>query len=77
MKIKLSHSTRRKPKGTIITPKVSIHTVEETYLLSDATHAMRKDTSPYSVPETKVALTRRRETSEDIMLILHRMMNLP
>ena len=38
---------------------------------------MRKDTSPDSVPETKVALTRNRETREDIMLMLQRMMNLP
>ena len=29
------------------------------------------------VLETKVALTRRRETREDIMLMLQRMMNLP
>ena len=38
---------------------------------------MRKDTSPNYVLETKVVLTRRRETREDIMLMLQRMMNLP
>ena len=38
---------------------------------------MRKDTSPDTVLETKVALTRRREAIKDIMLTLHRMMNLP
>ena len=38
---------------------------------------MRKDTSKDYVPKTKVFLTRRRETREDIVLILQRMMNLP
>ena len=38
---------------------------------------MREDTIPESVLETKMALTRRRETREDIMLMLQRMMNLP
>ena len=77
MKIKLSQSTPRKPEGTIITPKVRIHTLEETYLLSDVTHVMRKDTYPDIVLKTKVDLTRRRETRRDIMLTLQKMMNLP
>ena len=38
---------------------------------------MRKDTSLDFVRETKVALTRRREAREYIMLMLQRMMNLP
>ena len=74
MKIKLSQSTPRKLEGTIITPKVSIHTLEETYLLSDATHAMRNDTYPDTILKTKVVLTRKRETRKDIMLTLQRMM---
>ena len=38
---------------------------------------MRKDISPETVPETKVALKIRRTTREDIMLMLQRMMDLP
>ena len=38
---------------------------------------MKDDTLLEIVLETKVALTRRRETREDIMLMLQRMMNLP
>ena len=79
MKIKLSQYTPRKTEGTIIIPKVSIHTkitLEDIYLVSDATHVMRKDTSPKTVPETKEALKRRRTTKEDIMLTLQKMMNL-
>ena len=37
---------------------------------------MRKDTSPNTIPETKVDFKRRRTTKEDIMLILQKMMNL-
>ena len=37
---------------------------------------MREDTMPEIVLETKMALTRRRETREDIILMLQRMMNL-
>ena len=40
-------------------------------------HVIKEDTFLEIVLETKVALTRRRETSEDIMLMLQRMMNLP
>ena len=40
-------------------------------------HVMREDTLLEIVLRTKVALTRRRETREDIMLMLYRMMNLP
>ena len=87
MKIKLSQQTPRKIKGsTIISRKVSIHTrikkitledLTEIYLVSDAIHVMRRDTSLEIFLETKVALTRRRTTKEDIMLTLQRMMNLP
>ena len=37
---------------------------------------MRKDASPETIPETKVALKRTRTTKQDIMLTLQRMMNL-
>ena len=40
-------------------------------------HVMKEDTFLEIVLETKVALIRRRETREDIMLMLQRMMNLP
>ena len=38
---------------------------------------MKDDTLLYIFLEIKVALTRRRETREDIILMLQRMMNLP
>ena len=38
---------------------------------------MKDDTLLEIFLETKLALTRRRETKEDIMLMLQRMMNLP
>ena len=86
MKIKLSQHTPRITKGsTIITRKESIITrirkitledLAEIYLVSYAIHVMRRDTLPKIVKEIKVLLTRRRKTKEDIMLILHRMMNL-
>ena len=78
MKIKLSqHSPRKSKRSTIISKKVSIHTrirkitledLAEIYLMSDAIHVMRKDTSLEIVPEIEVAPTRRRATKEDIML---------
>ena len=84
MKIKLSQYTPRKEEWTIIITKVSnltrnitLEDITDTFLVSYDLHAMRKDTSPYSIPEIKVALTRRRETREDSMLTLQRMMNLP
>ena len=70
MKIKLSQSTPRKPEGTVITPKVRIHTIEEICLLLDVTHVMRKDTYPNTVEKTKGTLTRKGETREDIMFML-------
>ena len=87
MKIKISQHAPRITKGsTLITRKESIITrirkitledPGEIYLMSDAIHVMRRDTSPKIVLEIKVALTRRRTTKEDIMLTLQRMMNLP
>ena len=75
MKIKFSQPTPRKPEGTIITPKIIFHTLEEIYLLLDVTHVMRKDTYLNNFL-TKGTLTRKTETKEDIMLMLQRMMNL-
>ena len=40
-------------------------------------HVTRKDTMLENVLETKMSLTRRMETREDIMLMLQRMMSLP
>ena len=84
MKIKLSQYTPRKEEGTIIITKVSILTTKITledkakiYLKSDAIHVMREDTLLEIVLRTRVALTRIRETREDIMLMLQSMMNLP
>ena len=82
--IKISQYTPRKEEGTIIIPKVRILTrkitlkdIVEIYLKSDSIHVTREDTLPESELETKVALTRRRETKEDIMPTLQKMMNLP
>ena len=38
---------------------------------------IKEDTLPNIILEIMVALTRRRKTREDIMLMLQRMMNLP
>ena len=77
MNIKLSRYTPRRSEGTIIIPKVSILTrkitlkdIAKIYPKSDAIYATRNDTLPENVLETKVALTRRGEIREDIMLTL-------
>ena len=49
----------------------------EISLSSFAIHVMKEDTLLDIVLRTKLALTRRRETREDSMLMLQRMMNLP
>ena len=76
MKIKLSQPTPRKPEGTVITSKVIFHTLEEICLLLDVIHVMRKITYP-NTSLTKGSQRRERETREDIMLMLQRMINLP
>ena len=38
---------------------------------------MKEDTLQEIVPRIRISLTRRKETREDIMLMLQRMMNLP
>ena len=80
MKIKLSRYTPRKPEEVLITPEVSTLTkitLENICLELDVIHVMIKDTILENVVETKMSLKRRRETLEDIMLMLQRMMNLP
>ena len=79
MKIKLSQYTPRKEEGTIIILEVSILTLENItriYLNIDSLHVMKEDTLQEIVPRIKIALTRRKERREDIMLMLQRM-NLP
>ena len=83
MKIKISQYTPRKAEWIIIITKVSTLTrkinleyLTEVFLVSDDLHAMRKDTSPETVPETKMAL-KIRTTKEEITIMLQRMMNLP
>ena len=73
-----SHSKSNKRRS--IAPEVSTLTkitLEKICLESDVIHVTRKDTMIENVLETKMYLTRRRETREDIMLMLRRMMNLP
>ena len=80
MKIKLSRYTPRKPEEVLITPEVSPFikiTLGKICLELDVIHVTRKDTMLDNVLETKMSLTRIRETREDIMLMLQRMMNLP
>ena len=80
MKIKLPQHTPRKAEGSIIIPKVSILTLENIariYINTNALHVMKEDTLQEIVPRIRIALTRRKETREDIMLMLQSMMNLP
>ena len=76
--------TKKSKGSTIISRKVSIHTkirkialedLAEIYLMSNAIHVMRRDTSPKIVPEIEVAPTGRIKTKEDIMLTLQRMIS--
>ena len=85
MNINLSQHAPRKVEGTTIIQMVSILTrmikiiledITEIYPKSDVIHVTRKETFLESVLETKVALTRKRETKEDIILTLQRMVNL-
>ena len=75
MKIKLSQYNPRKSEQTIAkvstpTRRITLEYLAEIYLNSDAIHVIKEDTLPEIVLETKMALTRRRETREDIMLML-------
>ena len=81
MKIKLSQYNPRNPDPAITEVSTLIIgiTLEilEISLSSFAIHVMKEDTLLEIFLRTKVALTRRRETREDIMLMLQRMVNLP
>ena len=81
VKIKLSQYNPRKPNLATIEVSTLIKgiTLEslEISLSSFAIHVMKEDTFLEIVLETKLSLTRIRETREDIMLMLQRMMNLP
>ena len=80
MKIKLSQFTPRNPEEVLITPEVRPFTnitLEKICLRSDVIHVTRKEIMLENVLETKLFLKRRRETREDIMLMLQSMMNLP
>ena len=81
MNIKLSQYNLIKPNlaTTEVSTLIKGITLEslEIGLSSFAIHVMKEDTLLEIVLETKVALTRIRETREDIMLMLQRMMNLP
>ena len=81
MKIKLSQYNPRNPDPAITEVSTLIKEINleilEISLSSFAIHVMKEDTFLEIVLRTKVALTRRREKREDIILMLHRMMNLP
>ena len=80
MKIKLSQYNPRNPDLAITEVSTLIIgiTLEslEISLSRFAIHVMKEDTLLEIVLRIKVALTRRRDTTEDIMLMLQRMMNL-
>ena len=71
------HSKKRRrdyhhPKGKHSHQKDNLEDITEIYLNSNVLLVMRKSTMPEIVLEIKVALTRRREIREDIMLMLQR-----
>ena len=73
MKIKLSEFTPRNLEEVLITPEVSPFiniTLENICLRSDVIHVRRKDIMLENFLETKMSLIIRRETREDIMLML-------
>ena len=81
MKINLSQYNPRNPDPAITEVIILIKGITskilEISLSLFAIHVMREDTLLEIVLRTKVALTRRRETREHIMLMLQRMMNHP
>ena len=76
MKIKLSQLTPRRKEENIITPKVRALILKGIHIDLDVIHVMKKDILIKIVLRERTTLTRRRETKEDIMLMLQRMMNL-
>ena len=78
VKINLSQYTPRKIEETLIIPEVRTSTrkitLENISLEVDVILVMKQDTLQKIVLKEKI---RKRETGEDIMVILQRMMNLP
>ena len=77
MKVKLSQYTPSQPKEDLITPEVSALTkitLENICLELYVIHVMKKDTLQEIVLRNRI---RKRETKEDIILMLQRMMNHP
>ena len=77
MKIKPSQLTPRRKEENIITPKVRALILKGIHLDLDVIHVMKKDILLKIVLRERTTLIRRRETKEDIMLMLQRMMNHP
>ena len=81
MKIKISQYNPRNPDPatTEVSTLIKEITLEilEICLSTFDIHVMKEDIFLETVLKIKVALTIRRETREDIMLMLQRMMNLP
>ena len=78
MKIKLSQYNPRRTKQIIT--EVSILILINLIRINpdlDASYVMKDDNMLKNVPRTQMSLTTRRETREDIMFMLQRMMNLP
>ena len=78
VKIKISQYTLRKLEWTIII--TNVRTLTRKITLEDqnsgAIHVMKEDTLQEIVLETKIDLSRRRETRKYIMLMLQKMMSL-
>ena len=78
MKIKLSQYNPRRAKQIIT--EVNILILINLIRIdpdSDASYVMKNDTMLKNVLRTQIYLTRRRETREDIMLMLQKIMNPP
>ena len=71
---KKSRSSHHRSKYSI--KEITLESLE-ICLSTFAIHVMKEDILLETVLKIKVSLTRRRETREDIMLMLQRMMNLP
>ena len=78
MKIKLSLYNPRRAKQIITEVRILILiNLIRIDPYSDASYVMKKDTMLNNVLRTQMSLTRRRETRDDIMLMLQKMMNPP
>ena len=80
MKIKLSQYNPRKSEQTItqvstLARIITLENITKICLSSFTIHVIKEDTLQEIVLETKIDLTRGRETRKYIMLMLQRMMN--